>query len=76
VADAPENVVLVYLRRFDEKLDRFGEDVRELKIRMTSVEECLASVEFSIAGVHRRVDRVEEHLARIERRFDLVESPH
>ena len=71
----PDNLVLVYLRRMDEKLDRVIEDVRDLKFRMTEVEERLAKVELSIAGVNRRIDRVEARLDRIERRLDLVETP-
>ncbi len=69
MADGPDNVVLVYLRRIDEKLDRVVEDVRDLKLRMTNLEE-------GQAGVHRRLDRIEIRLDRIERRLDLVEPPH
>ena len=72
----PDNFVLAFLRRLDEKFDRMAEDVRELKGRMTSVEEHLAKIELSISGVNRRIDRVEERLDRIERRLDLVETPH
>jgi len=71
----PDNFTLVYLRRIDEKLDRLIDDVRDLKFRMTEVEERLAKVELSIAGVNRRIDRVETRLDRIERRLDLVELP-
>ena len=71
----PNNIVLAYLRRIDEKVDRVIDDVRDLKVRMTEVEERLAKVELSIAGVNRRIDRVEARLDRIERRLDLVEGP-
>jgi hypothetical protein len=40
----PDNIVLVYLRRIDEKVDRLSDDVRDLKVRMTGVEENLAGV--------------------------------
>lgn len=63
----PDNVVLTYLRRIDEKLDRVIDDVHDLKVRLTHVEE-------GLAGVNRRIDRVEARLDRIERRLDLVES--
>ncbi len=75
MSDEPENLMLVFLRRIDQKLDRIGDDVQDLKLRMTSVEERLAGVEMGLAGVHRRVDRVEARLDRIERRLDLVEVP-
>jgi hypothetical protein len=65
----PDNLVLVYPRRIDEKVDRVIDDVRDLKVRITNLEE-------GQAGVHRRLDRVEAWLDRIERRLDLVEPPH
>jgi len=75
MADEPENIVLEYLRRFDRrlgdfelKLDRIHDDVRDLKIRMTSVEE-------NLVGVQRRLDRLENRVERIERRLELVDSP-
>jgi predicted nucleic acid-binding Zn-ribbon protein len=67
MASEPENLTLIYLRRIDEKVDRLSDDVRDLKVRMTAVEE-------NLAGVQRRIDRVETRLERIERRLDLVDS--
>jgi len=64
----PDNIVLVYLRRMDEKLDRLSDDVQDVKVRMTHVEE-------GLAGVNRRLDRIESRVDRIERRLDLVDSP-
>ena len=69
MADEPDNIILQYLRRIDAKVDHLADDVRDLKVRMTAVEE-------GLAGVHRRIDRVENRLDRIERRLDLVEPPH
>ncbi len=54
--DAPDNLNFEYLRRLDTKLDRVMEDIGDLKIRMTAVEERLAQVEQSIAGVNRRIE--------------------
>ena len=73
----PENLTLQLLRemrdenrqrfnRIDEKLDRVGADLRDLKIRMTNVEE-------GLAGVNRRIDRIDERLERVERRLELTE---
>jgi archaellum component FlaC len=62
----PENIVLNLLRRMDAKLDRVSDDVRDLKVRVTAVEE-------GMAGIHRRLDRVDERLDRIERRLELVD---
>ena len=55
------------LRRIDAKLDRVIEDVRDLKVRMTAVEE-------AVVGVNRRLDRIEARIDRIEQRLDLVDE--
>lgn len=72
MADEPDNLVLPLLRRMDAKLDRVIEDVQDLKIRVTSVEERLAGVELGIAGTHRRLDRLEVRVEHVERQLDLV----
>ena len=61
----PENLTLRLLRSIDGKLDRVHDDVKDIKVRMTSVEEALA-------GVNRRIDRTEGRLDRIERRLERV----
>jgi DNA repair ATPase RecN len=62
----PENMTLRLLRSIDGKIDRVLEDVKDIKVRLTSVEEALA-------GVNRRIDRSESRLDRIERRLELVD---
>ena len=69
MVDEPENLILALLRRMDAKLDRVIDDVQDLKVRMTAVEEALV-------GVHRRLDRLEVRVERIERRLDLVDAAH
>ena len=67
MAKEPDNLTLKILRRLDEKTDRLLDDMHDVKIRMTAVEEALA-------GVHRRMDRLDERLERVERRLDLAEA--
>ena len=69
MTDEPENLMLVILRRMESKLDRVIDDVQDLKVRTTAVEEALV-------GVHRRLDRLENRVERIERRLDLVDAAH
>jgi archaellum component FlaC len=69
MADEPENIVLQYPRRFEAKLDRVVDEMLDVKVRLTSVEE-------GLAGVNRRLDRLEARVERIERRLDLVDQPH
>jgi len=68
MAEEPDNLVLVLLRRLDTKMDRLIDDVHELKVRMSSVET-------NLAGVQRRIDRLEDRVERIERRLNLVSQP-
>jgi hypothetical protein len=65
----PDNLTLQILRKIDGKLDRIVDDVQDIKIRMTHVEE-------GLAGVNRRLDRLEVHVDRIEKRLDLVDGPY
>ncbi len=76
----PENLILTMLRRLDEKFDRVIDDVRDLKARVTALDEGqaalqhgMASITEGMAGIHRRIDRVDSRLERIERRLDLVD---
>jgi archaellum component FlaC len=55
------------LTRMEERIDRFADDVQDLKVRTTHIEE-------GIAGIHRRMDRLDQRVERIERRLDLVEA--
>jgi hypothetical protein len=69
MADQPDNILLQYMRRFDEKLDRVIDEMLDVKVRLTAVEE-------GLAGINRRLDRLEIRVERIERRLDLVDQPH
>ena len=64
----PDNIVLIYLRRLDEKVDRLLDEMRDVKGRLTGAEEHLA-------GVHRRIDRMDLRADRIERRLDPTDAP-
>ena len=68
MSDDPDNLMLVYLRRIDAKVDGLREDVVEVKQRLGFLEEQYASIS-------RRVDRIDLRLERIERRLDLVDAP-
>ena len=79
MVDEPDNLVLRYLRRFDEKLDRLIDDIGDLKLRMTSLEERVSRVQGELASIHadfagqsKRIDRIEQRLDRIEKRLDLA----
>jgi hypothetical protein len=79
MADEPENLVLLLLRKIDGKLDRLVEDVADLKRRSTSLELTVADMGRQVASIHgdfagqsMRIDRLEARLERIERRLELT----
>ena len=69
MAKEPENMTLVLLRKIDQRTERMADDLQDLKVRMTSVEE-------GLAGVNRRLDRLEGRVERIERRLELTDAAH
>jgi hypothetical protein len=72
MTDDPDNLILLYLRRLDGKIDHLTEVVLDLGRRVTSLEEGVARLHFDFAGQSARLDRVEARLNRIERRLDIV----
>jgi archaellum component FlaC len=69
MADEPDNIVLVILRKIDQRTERMAEDLHDLKVRVTAVEE-------GLAGVNRRLDRLETRVERIEKRLELSDATH
>ena len=69
MASEPDNIVLVMLRKIDERTERMADDLHDLKVRVTAVEE-------GLAGVNRRLDRLEGRVERIEKRLELSDVTH
>ena len=69
MAKEPDNIVLALLRKIDQRTERMADDLQDLKVRMTSVEE-------GLAGVNRRLDRLENRVDRIEQRLELTDVSH
>ena len=63
--ERPENLMLVYLRRLDTKMDGVAADMREVKER-------LGILESQYASLSRRVDRMGGEVEEIRRRLDIV----
>ncbi len=82
MSEDPDNLVLVYLRRIDAKVDAMAIDIRELKERVSSLEIAVASVRRDIAvlaetdaRLQYAVDRLRDDVGRVQRRLDLAEDP-
>ena len=65
--DEAVNLTHEYLRRMDAKLDRLIDDLHDVKVRLTSLEE-------NYGATSRRLDRIERDIAHIKKRLDLVEA--
>ena len=74
MSDNVESVVLEQLRRLNGKFDRFELELGDMKPRLASVEDHLASVVMSAAGLNSRLDRMDGRVARIERRLELTDA--
>jgi len=74
VSDGPDNLVLVYLRRIDEKLDRLATSVADIGRRATFLKTKVALRHGDFAGQSERIDRIELRLERIERRLKIVHA--
>jgi len=82
MADDPDDLILVYLRRIDTKVDAMAQDIRELKERVSSLEIAVASVRRAIAvlaetdaRLQYAVDRLRDDVGRIQRRLELTDEP-
>ncbi|MDP3078524.1 hypothetical protein [Bradyrhizobium sp.] len=69
MADEPDNIFLSILRKIDQRTERMAEDLHDLKVRVTPVDE-------GRAGVNRRLDRLEHRVERIEKRLELSDATH
>ena len=76
----PDNLVLVYLRRMDAKLDSVIETQADHGHRLSRVESQLAGLRRdqgsdaeAVALIQAQMDRLRDRLTRIERRLDIAE---
>ncbi len=73
MTEETENLVLELLRKTRASQERMEQDVGDLKVRMSAVENLLGQQLIQFAALNGRMDRFDERLGRIERRLDLVE---
>ncbi len=76
-----DNMVLEHLRHIRGKVDQTADDVRDLKSRMSSLEESMVSVRYEVvhcAEVDARqqlsLDKIVQRLERIERRLEIQDN--
>lgn len=76
MSEQTDNLVLEMLRSMRASMARIEDDVRELKQRLSTVEQhisqMMASEMSHYASVAARLDRVTDRIERIERRLEIV----
>jgi predicted nucleic acid-binding Zn-ribbon protein len=73
MSDEPDNIVLRYLRRIDERLDRVDTSLQNLIVRVGSVKEQVAGLRKDFVRLEVRVDQMDDCMKRMERRLDLTD---
>lgn len=73
IAEA-DNLVLEHLRALRTDMAAVREDMREVKLRLTSVERSIATMYADKADVSDRYDRIVRRIERIERRLELTDG--
>jgi septal ring factor EnvC (AmiA/AmiB activator) len=62
------------LRRIDGTVDQLGDDIRDIKQRLTSVGRQIGALRVDMAGLSARMHRFNVRVERIERRLDVAEA--
>jgi archaellum component FlaC len=75
VSEAVTNeLIYAVLQRMQGDMSDVKNDIGDLKLRMSAVEDHLATVIVSITGLNHRMDRFDERFGRVERRLDLTDA--
>ena len=78
MSDEPDNLMLVYLRRLDAKMDQVIDIQGDHGRRLTGMEAALSSLAASeanhFANTMLRIDGLSDRITRVERRLDLREQ--
>lgn len=74
MADVTNELIYSVLQAIQADVSDLKFDVRDLKGRMTLVEEHMGHSIIGISGVNARLDRLNERMERIETRVGLVED--
>ena len=67
------DLIYAVLQKMQADMSELKFDVRDLKVRLSMVEEHLGSSLIAISGVNGRLDRINDRVERIESRLDLTE---
>jgi chromosome segregation ATPase len=73
MTDNIESLILDHLRHIRGRVDKFSDDMDDLKLRVGSLEEHASLLHTDIAILHKQLDQHGKRLERIERRLEIVD---
>lgn len=66
-----DNIILEHLKHIRKAVDGHTEELQDIKMRLSSVEQSTALLHFDIAQVNSRLDGFDRRLGKIETRLEL-----
>lgn len=80
MTESVENLILEHLRHIRTRVDQLGDDMDDLKSRMSGLESAMVAVKREVnlgdevdARLQLTLDRLLKRIERVERRLDLTE---
>ena len=73
MSEVTPDLIYAVLQRMQADMAELKFDMRDIKVRMTMVEEHLGSSIIAVSGVNSRLDRLNDRVERIETRLDLTD---
>jgi predicted nuclease with TOPRIM domain len=74
MAEVTNELIYSVLQTMQADISELKFDVRDLKVRMTLVEEHMGHSIIGVSGINARLDRLNDRVERIETRIGLVEN--
>jgi chromosome segregation ATPase len=80
MTDEPENLVLVYLRRMDQRQERMEQHLVEIRARVSDLSRSaglrreLASDAENVSHIQAQLDRLRDEMERVKRRLDITQG--
>ncbi len=76
MAEEPDNIMLRYLRRLDEKTDRMADAIADMAVDIRSMKTHMAGFMQNEVVHDSAIASIRDRLSRLERRLDLTEGDH
>ena len=73
MSEVTPDLIYSVLQKLQGDMAELKFDMRDVKVRMTMVEEHLGSSIIATSGVNSRLDRLNDRVERIETRLDLTD---